>query len=387
MMKMNEENRNNIEHSPSRSLKVRLDPRVFDRNMAVSVRGPDGVVKVKDIKDFNEAGFQPLLLKNLVEAGYNVPTTVQRYVIPIIKAGRDLIVGAETGTGKTAAFLLPIINKLISNIRDTGVVHPASPQVLVITSTIMEALQIYNETKKFIKGSPIIARWWLMENNDCHILIVTPRMLMDQDKKHTLISFMRLHFLVLYEADSVMDLIEYGGDLKYWIKESLSNSKERQTLMFSTAFSDHNQLLAQLDYLTDYLFLAVSLLNIEDSDLSIAEMRRGRARRVIPDDNTFSTIKYVNWFDKSGLKPSLIRDLALAGYAIPTVVQRQAIPIILSGRDLLACAATGTGKTAAYLIPITHTLICSNRYTGVPFSSVTLSIRRGGLHGGHARAC
>ena len=177
---MNEENRNNTEHiPPSRRSQVGLDPRVFDKNTPVYVSGPDNLVK--GIKDFNEACFHPLLLKNLVEAGYDSPTTVQRYAIPIIKAGRDLMAGAESGTGKTAAFLLPIINKLIW--MDTVMV-PTNPQVLVITSTTLEALKIYDETKKFIKGSTITARWWSMEHNDCHILIVTPRMLIDHVKKH-----------------------------------------------------------------------------------------------------------------------------------------------------------------------------------------------------------
>ena len=74
MTKMNEENLTNAEHNLSRSFQVGLDPRVFDKKNPVSVTGPDNVVR--DIKDFNEAGFQPLLLKNLVDAGFNSPTTI-----------------------------------------------------------------------------------------------------------------------------------------------------------------------------------------------------------------------------------------------------------------------------------------------------------------------
>ena len=233
-------------------------------------------------------------------------------------AGRDLMVVAETGTGKTAAFLLPIINKLIYSIGDTRV-YPATPQVLIITPTTLEALQIYNEIKKFTKGSSIIAHWWLMENNVFHILIVTPRMLMDHAKKCT-VKFSRLKFLVLDEADTVIDLLEYGHGLLAWIEETMLNSNGRQTLMFSTRFSDNNQVLAQEYYLKDYLFLGVGILNIKDSDLSIKELRQRRARQVIRDDNMSNNIKYTHWFDESGLKPSLLRDLTVAGYAIPTVI-------------------------------------------------------------------
>ena len=172
----------------------------------------------------------------------------------------------------------------------------------------------------------------------------------------------------MYEADSVMGLFEYERILKDWIEETMLNNKRRQTLMFSTSFSDYKQTLAQEYYLKDYLFLGVrvGLLTIEDSDHSITEMRR-----VIFDDKISSIIKYTNWFDEAGLEPSLLLDLAVAGYDIPTVVQRQAIPIILSGRDLMACAASGTGKTAAYLIPIIQKLICSFSGSGTAVSSVT----------------
>ena len=63
------------------------------------------------IKRFEDAGLRPLLLENVKKSGYGVPTPVQKYGVPIIKAGRDLMVCAQTGSGKTAAFLLPIIHK------------------------------------------------------------------------------------------------------------------------------------------------------------------------------------------------------------------------------------------------------------------------------------
>ena len=112
MMIQEKQQQNDPDHDTSPGHQVKIYPRV------VSVSG-DNVVK--DIKDFNEAGFQPLLMKNLSEAGYKTPTPVQRYTIPIITAGRDLMVTAETGTGRAAAFLLPIINKLICSNKGTPV--------------------------------------------------------------------------------------------------------------------------------------------------------------------------------------------------------------------------------------------------------------------------
>ena len=115
---MTQEKQNDPDHDPSPCPQVKIDPRVFNKNTAVPVIG-DYVVK--DMKGFNEAGFQPLLLKNLADAGYDNPTGVQRYTVPIIMAGIDLMACAETGTGRTAAFLLPIINKLICSNKGTPV--------------------------------------------------------------------------------------------------------------------------------------------------------------------------------------------------------------------------------------------------------------------------
>ena len=79
-------------------------------NSSVSVTG-DNVVKA--IKGFDDACFSPLLKKNLIDAGYKIPTSVQKHAIPIIMAGRDLMASAPPGSGKTAAFLLPIINRSV----------------------------------------------------------------------------------------------------------------------------------------------------------------------------------------------------------------------------------------------------------------------------------
>ena len=371
---MNQEKWNNSDQCQSRSSLIQIDPRVFDKNTPVCVSPSDNDNVVKDIKAFDEAGFQPLLLKNLAEAGYNIPTTVQRHAIPIIMAGRDLMACADNCTGKTAAFLLPIINTLMCSIKDSEV-YPATPQVLVITPTTMGALQIYDETKKLIKGSSIIARWWVLRCNDCHILIVTPRMLMDYSKKYT-VNFMRLKFLVMCEADFIMDYFELK--LKDWIEgTNMPNSEERQTLMFSTEFSYYSQHLAT-NYLKDHLFLTVGSFTKEDCKGNNTEVRRVRDTELETLDismvtyiSIYEAIKYINWFNESGLNSSLLCDLTMAGYDIPTLVQRQVIPIIMGGRDLMACAVTGTGKTAAYLIPIIHMLLYSESDRAVAMSSVT----------------
>ena len=74
----------------------------------ISVTGDN---QPKPISSFSAAGLRPMLLENVTKSGYGVPTPVQKNAIPIIMAGRDLLACAQTGSGKTAAFLLPIIHK------------------------------------------------------------------------------------------------------------------------------------------------------------------------------------------------------------------------------------------------------------------------------------
>merc|ERR1719187_2467887 len=112
--------------------------------------------KPSPIRSFGSAGLRPILVENITKSGYKVPTPVQKYGIPIIMAGRDVMACAQTGSGKTAAFLLPIIHKLIESGAECGAGDSAaSPQCVVITPTRELAIQIHNEARKFAQGSMV----------------------------------------------------------------------------------------------------------------------------------------------------------------------------------------------------------------------------------------
>ena len=120
----------------------------------------DGENQPEPIAKFSEAGFCGLLASNVKRAKYETPTPVQKNALPSIMAGRDLMACAQTGSGKTASFLLPMINKMIetkanSRPADGGRV---SPQAIIITPTRELAIQIHDEARKFSSGSPIVSQ-------------------------------------------------------------------------------------------------------------------------------------------------------------------------------------------------------------------------------------
>merc|ERR1711981_1182461 len=104
--------------------------------------------------EFESMGLRPHLLENITKSGYKRPTPIQKTAIPCIMAKRDLMGCAQTGSGKTAAFLLPIIHKILedgaeSNSGDS----PQKPQAIIIAPTRELAVQIKDEARKFSNES------------------------------------------------------------------------------------------------------------------------------------------------------------------------------------------------------------------------------------------
>merc|ERR1712179_187034 len=235
-------------------------------NIPVSATG-DNVVQA--VNAFENANLRPMLMENITKSGYKVPTPVQKHSIPIIMAGRDLMACAQTGSGKTAAFLIPVIHRLISSDADPGVgASSASPQALVITPTRELAIQIYNEARKFAQGSNIktvVAYGGTSTGfqarklqQGCNILVATPGRLLDNVEKGR-VSFRNLEFFVLDEADRMMDMGFMPEIQKCAEDPNMPEKGKRQTLMFSATFPDDIQTAAQ-DFLNDYLFLTVGLV-------------------------------------------------------------------------------------------------------------------------------
>ena len=122
---------------------VNLDFYLFDSrygNIPCEVSGFDAP---HQINSFEESELRDLLMKNIERSGYKLPTPVQKYALPIILKGRDLMGCAQTGSGKTAAFLLPLLNNLLEQGFDTKSDElPQLPEAIIVAPTRELAIQI-----------------------------------------------------------------------------------------------------------------------------------------------------------------------------------------------------------------------------------------------------
>ncbi|XP_053693222.1 ATP-dependent RNA helicase vasa-like [Sabethes cyaneus] len=226
----------------------------------------------KPIDSFANSGLLDCLLNNVRKSNYHKPTPIQKYAIPIIMDGRDLMACAQTGSGKTAAFLLPMINTLLNENCNR---QAESPQILVIVPTRELALQIFNEARKFAVGSFLktciayggTATRHQMDNiqNGCHILVATPGRLIDFVDKQA-VCFDRIKFVVLDEADRMLDMGFMSDVEKIMSNETMPSKESRQTLMFSATFPGAIQELAG-QFLNNYIFAAVGIVGGASADV------------------------------------------------------------------------------------------------------------------------
>ena len=217
---------------------------------------------------FAASSLHPLIKDNVQLAGYTVPTPVQKYSISTILAGRDLMACAQTGSGKTAAFLLPILSHIFSKHslkRNQLYTKTAHPLALILAPTRELAVQIFEETRKFSYRS------WVMPcvayggaemgpqtremRKGCDVLVATPGRLSDFISRG-LVSLAQVKFLVLDEADRMLDM-GFEPQIRQIVEEAdMPSVHHRQTLMYSATFPREIQRLAG-DFLKDYVFLSV----------------------------------------------------------------------------------------------------------------------------------
>ncbi|XP_021064092.1 probable ATP-dependent RNA helicase DDX4 isoform X5 [Mus pahari] len=219
------------------------------------------------ILTFEEANLCQTLNNNIAKAGYTKLTPVQKYSIPIVLAGRDLMACAQTGSGKTAAFLLPILAHMMRDgITASRFKELQEPECIIVAPTRELINQIYLEARKFsfgtcvravvIYGGTQFGHSVRQIVQGCNILCATPGRLMDIIGKEK-IGLKQVKYLVLDEADRMLDM-GFGPEMKKLIScPGMPPKEQRQTLLFSATFPEEIQRLAGEFLKSNYLFVAV----------------------------------------------------------------------------------------------------------------------------------
>jgi ATP-dependent RNA helicase RhlE len=203
---------------------------------------------------FTELGLSPEILRAVAEAGYTIPTPIQAQAIPTILAGKDVMGGAQTGTGKTAGFTLPILQKLLplANTSPSPARHPI--RALILTPTRELAIQVEESVKTYAKytglrstvvfGGVDIKQQLPIVRAGVEILVATPGRLLDHIEQKSLY-LGQVEIFVLDEADRMLDM-GFIPDIKR-IMALLPATAKRQNLLFSATFSmDIKKLADQL---------------------------------------------------------------------------------------------------------------------------------------------
>ncbi len=185
---------------------------------------------------FADLGLKPELLRAVADKGYTVPTPIQLEAIPAVLSGRDVLAGAQTGTGKTAGFTLPLLQKL-------GTRGGRNPRALVLTPTRELAAQVEQSVQdygKYVDLRSLVIFGGVSEKpqidklrHGCDILVATPGRLLDLCEQRA-VSLSDVQVFVLDEADRMLDM-GFIHDIKRVLKLL---PQQRQNLMFSATYSD-----------------------------------------------------------------------------------------------------------------------------------------------------
>jgi ATP-dependent RNA helicase RhlE len=196
---------------------------------------------------FDSLGLRADILRAVRELGYDTPTPIQAQAIPAVLSGGDLLAGAQTGTGKTAGFTLPMLERLMAMPKPEGKRRPI--RVLVLTPTRELAAQVEESVQQYGKHLPL--RSMVMFGGvgmqpqidklrrGVDILVATPGRLLDHQQQGNL-DLSKVEMLVLDEADRMLDM-GFIHDIR---KVLALLPRQRQNLLFSATFSDDIKALA-----------------------------------------------------------------------------------------------------------------------------------------------
>ena len=209
--------------------------------------------KNKQFMSFEELGLSAEVLRAVIEEGYDTPTPIQQKAIPVVLAGLDVMASAQTGTGKTAGFTLPLLQRLseTKGPQRGGKKGPPPVRALILTPTrelaaqIAESVATYGKYLNFrsavVLGGVSINPQISQLRRGVDILIATPGRLLDHASQKT-VDLSMLEVLVLDEADRMLDM-GFIHDVKR-VLALLPETQHRQNLLFSATFSKEIKQLA-----------------------------------------------------------------------------------------------------------------------------------------------
>lgn len=221
--------------------------------------------ETQTVESFESLGLAAPLLQAVAATGYTKPTPIQAKAIPLALTGIDLMAGAQTGTGKTAAFTLPILHKLLplASTSTSPAKHPV--RALVLAPTRELAIQVEENVKAYAKNTALrslvvfggvdIKKQLPPLKAGVEILVATPGRLLDHIEQKS-IQLNQVQVLVLDEADRMLDM-GFMPDLKRILALL---PKQRQTLMFSATFSKEIKKLSD-DFLNNPTLIEVARSN------------------------------------------------------------------------------------------------------------------------------
>ena len=236
---------------------------------------------------FEELNLAPAILKAVLEQGYDTPTPIQAQAIPAVLAGGDLLGGAQTGTGKTAAFVLPTLQRLSNEPRLTNRRGVNAVRCLIMTPTrelaaqVEESVRLYGKyldlTSMVMFGGVGMGAQIEKLRRGVDILVATPGRLLDHAGQGTL-DLGQVQVLVLDEADRMLDM-GFIHDIK---KVLALVPKQKQTLLFSATFSDEIRDLAN-GLLRDPLHIQVTPRNttVQRITQTIHPVGRGKKKALL----------------------------------------------------------------------------------------------------------
>lgn len=194
------------------------------------------------VPSFSSFGLHPDILSSILATGYTIPTPIQAQALPVVMQGRDVMGAAQTGTGKTAAFSLPILHRLMPFATSSASPARHPVRALILTPTRELADQVGASVKQYCKNTPlrsaiVFGGVDINAQRDelrrgCEILIATPGRLLDHIEQKN-VSLSQVGILVLDEADRMLDM-GFLPDLDRIVRQL---PKQRQSLLFSATFS------------------------------------------------------------------------------------------------------------------------------------------------------